>query len=141
MKEIAASKLESSFLSRYRSGIIILSAYLNPKQDKTKLADMLWHKYDIEHILPKSWNHYDGWTEDTHKEYIDCIGNLMLLERKINIKAQNEYLKKKKVHYKESVVQDALDLLAVPDSGWTPSAVADRHSDKVEYLFEFFKLK
>jgi len=140
-KEIAKSKLDNSSLSRYTRGIIILAAYLNPNQNKTKLADMLWGKYDIEHILPKSWNNYDGWTEYSHKEYIDCIGNLMLLERKINIKAQNEYLKKKKIQYANSVVQDALDMLNISDSGWTQSAVEERNVIQFERLCDFFGLE
>ena len=140
-KSIAFSKLSGNALSRYLRGIIILTAYLNPNQDKVKLADMLLKKYDIEHILPKSWNHYDGWTELSHKKYINYIGNLMLLERKINIKAQNEYFRKKKEHYKKSDVQDALDMLSISDSGWVSRKVKEIHLIKLKRLLNFFGLE
>jgi uncharacterized protein with ParB-like and HNH nuclease domain len=126
--------------ARYLRGFVILASYLNPRQDKASFAEMLWERYDIEHILPREWNHYDAWTQETYEAHLNLLGNLMPLERAKNIKAQNEYLRKKKVFYKDSVVQDALEMVSIPDNGWTPHTVKDKHKDKVARLNTFFDL-
>jgi hypothetical protein len=127
--------------ARYLRGFVVLASYLNPRQDKAAFSEMLWERYDIEHILPKVWNHYDGWTQESYEAHLNLLGNLMPLERAKNIKAQNEYLRKKKVFYKDSIVQDALEMVSVPDNEWTPQAVANKHLDKVLRLNAFFELE
>ena len=139
-KERVISKLENGELFRYTRGIVALASYLNPEQDKDSFAKVLSGKYHIEHILPKSWNHYDGWTSETHKEYIDSIGNLIPLEYKLNIKAQNEYFRKKKEYYESSRVQDALDLLDIADSDWIPMTIKNMSNAKITRLAKFFGL-
>ena len=129
---------KNSNLKRYQRGIILLSAYLNPHQDKRLFAELIWGKCDIEHILPKAWNNYDGWTNEEYKTYLNSIGNLIPLEKAKNIKAKNEYLQKKKEYYKTSCVQDALDILDIADSGWTPDQVKTTHLKKVKRLMDFF---
>ena len=139
-KAVVSQKLEISALTRYNRGLVVLSAYLNPNQDKEKFAQMLQRKYEIEHILPKEWNHYDGWTQEKHNTFLNYLGNLMPLEKTKNIKAQNEYLRKKKIIYASSVVRDALDMIDIPDSGWTPSSVQDMHHIKIKRLADFLGL-
>jgi hypothetical protein len=129
---------DGSISGRYLRGFVILASYLNPGQNKEKFAEMLWTRYDIEHILPKQWNHYDGWTKETHESHLNLLGNLIPLERAKNIKAQNEYLRKKKELYMDSVVQDARDMDSVSDNGWIPDAVEKKHYEKVSRLTTFF---
>ena len=126
---------------RYLRGFVLLASYLNPRQDYEAFSEMLWDRYDIEHILPKEWNHYDGWTHDAYEAHLNTLGNLMPLERAKNIKAQNEYFRKKKVFYRDSVVQDARDLVSVPDNGWTPLVVQEKHLEKISRLNAFFELE
>jgi hypothetical protein len=126
---------------RYLRGFVVLASFLNPRQDKAAICDMLWDRYDIEHVLPKEWNHYDGWSQESYVANLNLLGNLMPLERAKNIKAQNEYLLKKKTFYKDSAVQDAQDMLSVPDNGWTPKAVEKKHLEKVKRLKTFFGLE
>jgi len=134
--------IEEDYLPEYKKnitpGLVALSAYLNPRQDKASFAELIWGKYDIEHILPKDWNHYDGWTDETHKKYLNHLGNLIPLEKAKNIKAKNEYLRKKKEYYKSSAVQDARDILSVPDSGWTTEKMLEVHREKMSRLANFF---
>lgn len=127
--------------SRYLRGFVVLAAYLNPQQNKENFSEMLWRRYDVEHILPKEWNHYDDWTAEAHEAHLNLLGNLMPLERSKNIKAQNEYLRKKKAIYKDSCVQDALEMMSIPDNGWIPDAVKMKHAEKVSRLSDFFGLK
>lgn len=142
-EKIALSALlkEGNISPRYLRGFVLLASYLNPLQDEKTFSEMLWHSYDVEHILPREWNHYDGWTQDAHEECLNLIGNLIPLERAKNIKAQNEYLRKKKEFYKDSVVQDAIEMVSVPDDGWTPKAVKEKHIEKVSRLNIFFELE
>ncbi len=136
------ARLEGNRYGRYMRGLVLLTAYLNRSQDKEAFVDFAWGKYDIEHVLPRSWNNFDGWTEETWAERLHTLGNLMPLERAINISASNEYLKRKKIKYKDSKSQDAHDIANnVPDDGWTPSKVDDVHIEKILRLSEFFGLE
>lgn len=139
-ESLATLLIENSIGQRYMRGLVVLASYLNPNQDKQSFADMLYSSYDIEHILPREWNHYDGWTQDDHKKCLNWIGNLMPLERAKNIKAKNEYLRKKKEFYKDSIVQDAKDMLSIADDKWTPEAVKEKHAKKIDRLKVFFKV-
>ena len=123
--------------SRYLSGLVLLSSYLNPKQNKADFYELLVNgKFDIEHILPRAWNHYDGWTEEKYNEQIDSLGNLIPLQKTLNIKASNEFFDKKKVHYRESKVQDALDLCKLPK--WTPEQLDQKFEENIRRLVDWF---
>jgi hypothetical protein len=135
-------RLESNRYGRYMRGLVLLTAYLNKNQDRAAFVDFAWGRYDIEHILPKKWNNFDGWTEETWAARLNTIGNLMPLEREINISASNEFLKRKKAKYRDSKIQDAQDIASgVTDSGWTPAKVDDVHFEKLLRLSEFFGLE
>ena len=140
-KSEMAVRLSSNKLGRYLRGLVLLSSYLNPDQDKMEFSDLAWGKFDIEHILPKKWNNYDGWTESTWDERLNTLGNLIPLEREINISASNEFLKRKKAKYSASRVQDAKDIAAhVPDNGWTPNQVDELFEKKIKRLNSFFNI-
>lgn len=132
-------KLQNKQYRRYDRGLILLSAYLNPKQNKEDFADFIVNTYHIEHILPKKWNNYDFWNEETWKEDLNSIGNLIPLEYKLNINAKNAFFSRKKESYAKSKVQDALDLLELDD--WTPDALHKLQQKKNERLKDFFDLK
>jgi hypothetical protein len=136
------ARLESNRLGRYMRGMVLLTAYLNKNQEREAFVEFAWGKYDIEHILPKKWNNFDGWTEETWSERLNTLGNLMPLEREINISASNEFLKRKKIKYRDSKIQDAQDIANnVVDNGWTPTKVDDVHLEKLLRLTEFFGLE
>lgn len=102
------TKLENALSSltsrdRYTKGILGLYHSLNPNQEHSYTN---FSNHHIEHILPRAWQHYDGWTEEEYTKYINCLGNLTLLDRKLNIKAKNEYLSKKQEYYKKSSIKD-----------------------------------
>jgi len=121
---------------RYIGGLVLLSAYLNPTQNKADFREVIRGKYHIEHILPKKWNHYDGWDEDTYGVHLDTLGNCIPLSSSLNIAAKNEFFDRKKVEYKKSTIQDALDLLHIAE--WTPKEVEKKHAEKVTRLKDFF---
>ena len=130
--EAFASRLGDHKYGRCLHGLVLLSAYLNPRQNKDDFALFLWDKYDLEHILPRKWNHYDGWTNESWREHLDTLGNRIPLLKAINIAAKNEFFDKKKIEYKKSKVQDALDLLKIRE--WTPYEVDRKQKEKLRRL-------
>jgi uncharacterized protein with ParB-like and HNH nuclease domain len=129
-------RIENRQYGRYLKGLVLLVSYLNPQQDKSKLKWVIKNKYHIEHILPKKWNNYDEWTQETWEQNLDALGNLVPLEWNLNISAQNEFFAKKKDRYKESLVQDALDLVQLND--WHPTEFNNRHKECEERILNFF---
>ncbi|MDR2141589.1 MAG: DUF262 domain-containing HNH endonuclease family protein [Deltaproteobacteria bacterium] len=136
------SMLNSNIYGQYSRGIFLLAAYLNPAQNRDKFAKVIYSKdtYHMEHILPKEWNNYDGWTVENYNKYLDCLGNLIPLEKILNIKASNEYFKKKKNNYKTSGIQDAIDLTKISDNGWTPERVEEEKLKKIGRIKQFFQI-
>ena len=136
-------ELDVVYLRRYRNGLVLLGALLNSSQCISDYAKVLRGNYDIEHVLPKRWRHYDGWTqnwdEDSVELHIDSPGNLVPLERTLNIQAANESFRIKKERYAESQVQDAKDLIAL--SHWRETEVEERQKKSVARLLKFFNEK
>ncbi|MCL2148695.1 MAG: DUF262 domain-containing HNH endonuclease family protein [Methanomassiliicoccaceae archaeon] len=130
--------LKENRLGRYLRGIVLLSAYLNPEQNKTDFSEFIDGKYDIEHILPKKWHDYEGWSETTFNEDLNKIGNLIPLSKALNIAAKNEFFDRKKVEYKKSTVQDAIDLLRFKE--WTPRELEQMQEEKISRLSKFFQI-
>ena len=135
-------KLNDPQLGKYRDGLVLLNAYLNPEQCASDYAKMLGGGvYNIEHILPKKWDHYDGWTKNwtktSVKSHIDSLGNLAPFEKILNIRAANESFPRKKEQYRQSKVQDILDLL--DSTHWRRKEVKERQKESVARLLKFFK--
>ncbi|MDY0193380.1 MAG: DUF262 domain-containing HNH endonuclease family protein [Aliarcobacter butzleri] len=122
---------------RYLRGLVLLSAYLNENQNKSDFFNVISNNYHVEHILPKSWNHYDSWTEETYEENINKLGNLVPLEWKINIKAQNEFFSRKQIKYQDSKIQDVQELL--PLKSWYFEDFLNRNTEIINRLRNFFK--
>lgn len=135
-------ELNSSNYGRYQKGLVLIGSALHPSQEKlenrTFYAYMLKHiKYDIEHILPRAWNHYDGWDAESYKEDINKIGNLIPLEKILNSKASNEFFSRKKEgSYKISKISEVKELCKI--TKWTPNALKKRHADISKRLDKFF---
>jgi hypothetical protein len=122
---------------RYLNGLVLLSGYLNPLQDKALYRKVVKGAYHIEHILPKKWNHYDQWTTESWEKNLNTIGNLTPLEWKLNISARNEFFMRKKEHYEKSQIQDVTDLMAYDD--WHPADYEKRHLAAEQRITAFFQ--
>ncbi len=131
--------LEKNDFGRFLRGMVRLSAYCNPKQNVEDFAECICGNNDIEHILPKKWNNYDGWTDELWEEQINLLGNLVPIARKQNIAAKNEFFARKQAIYKKSLIQDVKDLVALSD--WTPEEIELKQKEKIDRLYTFFKLK
>ncbi len=121
---------------RYRKGMIWLCSSLNSKQDFNYYAEVIG-KCEIEHILPWKWANYDGWDSDSHKKYIEKIGNKIPLEKKINIRASAEFFQRKQKEYESSKIQDALDL-STSTPCWTKNEIDKRQRKAISRFNAFF---
>jgi hypothetical protein len=110
-------------------GICFLHAYLDNNQS------YISYEAQIEHILPKKWNGYDAWTEETHTNDVNKLGNLVVLEKKLNISAKNEFFVRKQKEYKKSEVIEAQKLCNIPT--WNPKALDKRHERVINDLVAF----
>ena len=132
-------KLKDSDCGRYAKGLVFLNSSLNSEQDRADYGNALQGKIDIEHILPRKWNNYDNWTVDSHEQHINNIGNLMPLEKKVNISASNEFFSRKMEKYTESKIQDALNLSKKNPAHWYPEDVKQRQEEARKRLRDFFQ--
>jgi hypothetical protein len=120
-----------------KRGLVSLLAVLNEKQDQQALFDL--EVWDVEHILPQKggYNAYDGGTEKQYEDEVDSLGNLVMLEKPLNITASNSFFQKKKEKYKKSIIQDVLDLVSLDT--WTYEAYTKRAAEREATLLEFFR--
>jgi len=92
--------------------------YINPPAEK--MID--WEQVHLEHIIPKKiktqkskkeygdWERYLGNDVEKHMNNLNKIGNLTLLQGKLNIIASNNVFSEKKNNYKQSDIQITQDL-------------------------------
>ena len=130
-------KIKASNFGRYLRVIVLTLAYKNPVQNEDEFNEILDKKYDIEHILPKKWAHYDKWDEKSWEAHLNSLGNLVLCEKKYNIQAQNSFFTRKQDVYKLSKIQDILDLTKKVQKHWYPEDVTKRTKDSIQRLDDF----
>ena len=126
---------------RYRNGLIFINSALHAslKDDAARddYADcLLKANLTIEHILPRTWNHYDGWNESTHKEDIGKLGNLIPWEGKLNSAARNEFFARKKREYTKSRIAEVRTLCDLDK--WSPDSLEQRDGEVRKRLKQFF---
>ena len=131
-------KLQNADYGRCEKGLVWLCSSLHEKQDRSKYAEAI-KKCSIEHILPRKWNQYDQWDDESHKKDVGTIGNLIPLEWELNIAASNEFFLRKQEKYKQSEIQDALDLSEKKPPHWYPEDVAQRQEESLRRLEKFFQ--
>lgn len=128
-------RIENNQFGKYLRGLVLLCSYLNKEQNPKDFKNAIKGNYHIEHILPKKWNNYDGWSYDSWTSHINTLGNLIPLEYNLNISAKNEFFDKKKEYYNDSKIKDALELADI--SEWSIEACIHNNRIKMERLFNF----
>lgn len=129
-------RLEQGQYGRYLRTLVLIGASLNPKQSTDEFMSTLMSSPHIEHILPKKWNNYDKWDNDSWAMNLNRLGNLVPLEWDLNISAKNEFFARKKDKYAQSKIQDAVDLLE--NDEWYPIHAAARDKEIMARLRQFF---
>lgn len=93
-------------------------------------------KLEVEHILPKEWQNanFDGWDEETHKEYLEKIGNKILLDKPSNAKCKDGFFAKKQTIYKN--VYEKANLKEVYDLGIKEHSVLKKKEENKRSIWE-----
>ncbi len=135
--EIFKNNILSYEYGKWRWSLTSLLAILNNDQDQEELCKL--EHWEVEHILPKKggYNNYNGWTEEQYSEKLNSLGNFVLLEKELNIRASNEFFQKKKKEYQKSRIAEARDLVSLAD--WTYNEWEIRNKEKEDELLNFFK--
>ncbi len=126
-------KLKNNLVPKDRMVLLLILTALQYK--KQKYIDNI----SIEHIVPKKWedNYYDQWDKEKVEETQNHIGNLVLLEKKLNFKGGNKFFKKKREIYQKSEMLDAHSVSQ--NSQWTYATYEKRHNDSLKILKDFFE--
>jgi uncharacterized protein with ParB-like and HNH nuclease domain len=126
-------------IARYILGKI--DDYLSNKPEKTDYSILT-----LEHILPKSpdkkWKSYlkkKNIDKKAIKELVDKIGNLTLLEEKMNNEAANKfYDHKRDNHYKKSSLEINSSLKTIKD--WEKQTILDRQEKFANLAKDIWKI-
>ena len=82
------------------------------------------------------------WSElaiSNHQPYIESIGNKMWLEKRLNIKASNNYFDDKKEKYKKSKFLEAQELSQYAKNDWLKQDIELRNEEIYKRLRKFFE--
>lgn len=138
--DIFRQKLKIGDYGRYQKGLVLTNSALlcaSPEEAEGYSKLLMTEKPHIEHILPKKWSHYDGWDSETHAECIGKLGNLIPFERRLNIRASNEFFARKQREYAMSESAEVRGLRKIPK--WMPEELNNRHNEVIARLLEFFQ--
>jgi len=90
----------------------------------------------LEHIYPQRPDDADRWQE--HKQYVDMIGNLTLLDKKLNQQIQNAKFNEKRREYLKSDIR--LTSRVAEGKKWDPTAIRERQEWLCERAIEIWPL-
>ena len=117
----------------------ILFLYSNIYADFTENANTA--KLQIEHILPKQWQNanFNGWNENLHNQYLEQIGNKILLPDKNNIKSSNHFFAKKQDEYQKITdLKEVYELGIKEKKEWLKEDIESRNKEIYQRLNDFF---
>ncbi len=128
--------IRNSNSSKISKSLLLLYAYLNENQNTLIPA-----KFEIEHILPRIWQNanYNGWNEEDAREYIEKYGNKVVIEKKLNIQAGNEYFGRKKEKYRNSNIAEVKELSNYNRNDWSKDDIEERENNFINKIWEFFQ--
>jgi uncharacterized protein with ParB-like and HNH nuclease domain len=129
------NRLKDYSSSKLSRALLLLDAYLNPKQ-----IELIPATFDIEHIFPKGWRDTNyNWSDVDAQNYLDCFGNKVVFEKKLNIRASNDYFGIKKQKYALSSIANIKDLSIYEKNDWTKEDIEKRETETIEHILIFFK--
>ncbi len=100
-------------------------------------------RIDLEHILPANPSNlkhdWTEFTEELHKSYFKRIGNLTLLDKKMNSDIRNGNFEEKKDIYEQSEINITKSLLESTE--WRPEEIEKRQKEFAEKALQIWRLK
>lgn len=97
-------------------------------------------KLEVEHILPKTWQNlnFGDWDAQSHSEYLEQIGNKILLDKELNIKCANDFFSMKQEKYKNlKNSQEVQDLGNRENKIWSKADIEARNKAIEKALRDF----
>ena len=97
-------------------------------------------KLQVEHILPQTWQNinFGDWNAKSHSEYLEQIGNKILLDKKLNIKCGNDFFSSKQEKYKNHRnSQEVRDLGNRENKIWSKADIEARNKAIEKALRDF----
>lgn len=122
-----------NFDTRKIKYILFLYAYIYSEfKEDINASDL-----EVEHILPKEWQNMDvsDFDEESHKKYVEKIGNKILLDKKSNIKCSNNFFAKKQEIYKK-IYDKGYNLKEVYDLGIKEHSVLKKKEENKRSIWE-----
>ncbi|BEG57400.1 DUF262 domain-containing protein [Helicobacter sp. NHP21005] len=127
---------EATQTKRLTKALLLLNMYLKYPEQKVEVCE----KPEIEHIFPKTWQtNYMKLDKKKASALVESIGNKILLEKPLNIKASNGYFDAKKPKYAKSKFLEAQDLAKLAKSDWLLEDIKARTEEIYQRLYAFFK--
>ena len=96
----------------------------------------LLDKWEVEHILPQKWKEGYLWNQNDAKEYMNSLGNLILIEQSINRIVKNKMYIDKKEIYKEKSKLELVTSLPIQHSEWTVDDCKTREKKVIEDIIK-----
>ena len=130
---ILKENLDSELGKAQRTDLCLLLAALNKQQKEFIPEDTT-----LEHILPRKWDKYKydgGWNKKLYEKNHNKLGNLVALEKELNVRSSNDFFSEKKKKYKKSAITEAK--LLKKYSKWTIADFNKRQEEKKKELQEF----
>ena len=98
-------------------------------------------KLEIEHILPRNWKsgYYKEWNRNDADEYLEKLGNKIILDKKTNIQAGDGFFKtKKENYYKKSPIKIVNKLAEeYPHDDWIKDDIEKRENKLLSDFIQF----
>ena len=115
----------------------LLYLYANIYDDFS--SDIDAEKLEVEHILPQKWQNigFGDWDERMHGQYLEQIGNKILLSKDKNIKCGNDVLSSKQAEYKKENLKEVKELGSRENKIWSKADIEARNKAIEEALRDF----
>jgi uncharacterized protein with ParB-like and HNH nuclease domain len=118
-----------------RYTLLSIHEYLNTNHEINRNPQQV----NIEHIMPKTiTDAWPGINNETHEKYLWRLGNLALLDDKLNKKASNQSFKDKQKIYKDSMIKPNEDL-ATKYTEWGPKQIEDRQKELAKIALQIWR--
>lgn len=95
---------------------------------------------ELEHIAPQTENPetgYDKYDEEFVNQYIDCLGNYLLISKSHNCSIGNKPFKEKRSTYTYLLQQREIQELTTEDMIWGKKQIDERHKKVVEFIINY----
>jgi len=115
-----------------RRAILLLHAYIFDRGQE------LLPSFQIEHIFSRKHDqHHFGWSAKDVSQFMENIGNLVIIDRQTNIMAGNNFFSAKKQRYQSSKVTEVRKLCDYTQ--WDKEQIQEREKTIYDRLTHFFE--